>query len=94
VPLLLNGGSFSKASAPPLFLEDENFFQKSATLVAPGIAVEVQPTWPIFEKCSHLREKKFTIVNNKKQQSFRKRGGADFFSGFVWWVVWASPIQI
>jgi hypothetical protein len=20
----------------------------------------------------------------------RKRGGADFFSGFVWWVVWAE----
>jgi hypothetical protein len=28
VPLLLNGGSFSKALAPPLFLEDENFFSK------------------------------------------------------------------
>ena len=28
VPLLLNGGSFSKASAPPLFLEDDNIFQK------------------------------------------------------------------
>jgi hypothetical protein len=26
-------------------------------MVAPGIAVDVQPTWPIFEKCSHLREK-------------------------------------
>jgi hypothetical protein len=33
VPLLLNDGSFSKASAPPLFLEDENIFQKSATVV-------------------------------------------------------------
>ena len=31
VGLLLNGGSFSKASAPPLFLEDENIFQKSAS---------------------------------------------------------------
>ena len=31
--------------------------RKSATLVAPEIAVEVQPTWPIFEKCPHLREK-------------------------------------
>jgi hypothetical protein len=28
VPLHLNGGSFKKASAPPLFLEDENFFSK------------------------------------------------------------------
>jgi hypothetical protein len=31
--------------------------QKSAPLVAPVIAVEVQPTEPIFEKCPHLREK-------------------------------------
>jgi hypothetical protein len=30
--LLLNEGSFSKASAPPLFLEEENIFQKSATM--------------------------------------------------------------
>jgi hypothetical protein len=28
VPLLLNEGSVSKASAPPLFLEDENIFSK------------------------------------------------------------------
>jgi hypothetical protein len=28
VPLLINGGSFSKASAPLLFLEGENIFQK------------------------------------------------------------------
>ena len=28
VPLLINGGSFSKASAQPLFLEDENIFSK------------------------------------------------------------------
>ena len=57
VPLLLNGGSFSKASAPPLFLEDENIFQKSASVVALEIALEVQPRRPIFEKSSHLREK-------------------------------------
>jgi hypothetical protein len=31
--------------------------QKSAPLVAPGIALELQPTEPIFEKCPHLREK-------------------------------------
>jgi hypothetical protein len=37
VPLLTNGGSFSKASAPPLFLEDENIFQKSAFVVSWGI---------------------------------------------------------
>jgi hypothetical protein len=33
VPLLLNGGSLSKPSAPPLFLEDENIFQNSARAV-------------------------------------------------------------
>jgi hypothetical protein len=48
-------------------------------MVVSGIEIELQPWRPIFEKCSHLREK----------------GGADFFPGFVWWVVWAeSPIQI
>ena len=31
--------------------------QKSATLVVSGIDIELQPTWPNFEKCSHLREK-------------------------------------
>ena len=31
--------------------------QKSATLVLAGIAVELEPTWPIFERCPHLREK-------------------------------------
>jgi hypothetical protein len=46
-----------KASAPPLFLGDENFFQKSAMLVERVIAIEFQPTWTIFEKCPHLREK-------------------------------------
>jgi hypothetical protein len=35
-------------------MEDENFFQKSATLAVSGIEIELQPTWPIFEKCSHL----------------------------------------
>ena len=46
-----------KKSAPPLFLEDENFFQKSATLVVGVLQFRLQPTWPIFEKSSHLREK-------------------------------------
>ena len=46
-----------KKSGPPLFLEDENIFQKSASVVVGGIAVELQPRRPIFEKCSHLREK-------------------------------------
>ena len=51
-------GRFKKASAPPLFLEHENFPQKSGSMVAPEITVEVQPWSPIFEKCSHLREKR------------------------------------
>ena len=38
-----------------LFFKDAT--QKSATLVERGIAIEFQPTWPIFEKCPHLREK-------------------------------------
>ena len=46
----------AKKSAPPLFLEDENIFQKSATLVLFRIVIETVPMWPIFEKCSHLRE--------------------------------------
>jgi hypothetical protein len=66
VPLLINGGSFSKASEPPLFLEDENIFQKSARVVGIIFQLLVQPREPIFEKCSHLRE---------------KGGGADFFPG-------------
>jgi len=40
----------------------KNFFcfgvsQKSASVVQWGIAVEFVPRRPIFEKCSHLREK-------------------------------------
>ena len=40
----------------------KNFFfkdatQKSARVVLCGIAVELEPREPIFEKCSHLREK-------------------------------------
>jgi hypothetical protein len=31
--------------------------QKSATMVERVIAAEFQPSWPIFEKCPHLREK-------------------------------------
>jgi hypothetical protein len=38
-----------------LFFNDAT--QKSATLVLGGISIELEPTWPIFEKCSHLREK-------------------------------------
>jgi hypothetical protein len=38
-----------------LFFKDAT--QKSASVVVGGIAVELQPRRPIFEKCSHLREK-------------------------------------
>ena len=30
--------------------------QKSATVVASEIVIEFVPSWPIFEKCSHLRD--------------------------------------
>jgi hypothetical protein len=46
-----------KKSAPSLFPGDENIFLKSATMVLIGIEIEFVPSWPIFEKCSHLREK-------------------------------------
>jgi hypothetical protein len=46
-----------RKSAPPLFLEDDNIFQKSATLVLSGIVIELIPTWQFFEKCSYLRGK-------------------------------------
>jgi hypothetical protein len=49
-----------KKSAPPLFLMlflvDENFFQKSASMVLWGIRFPIVPWRPIFEKSSHLRE--------------------------------------
>jgi hypothetical protein len=32
------------------------FFKKSASVAVGGLAVELQPRKPIFEKCSHLRE--------------------------------------
>jgi hypothetical protein len=38
-----------------LFFNDAT--QKSATLVPRGIEIKMVPTWPIFEKCPHLREK-------------------------------------
>jgi hypothetical protein len=45
-----------------LFLEDENIFQKSASMVEPEIKVELQSWSPIFEKCSHLREKEGVLM--------------------------------
>ena len=50
-PTTQTGG---KHQHPPLFLEDENIFQKSARVVLGVIAVELEPREPIFEKCSHL----------------------------------------
>jgi hypothetical protein len=48
--------------------------------IVDGIAVELEPRRPIFEKNILI---------------FEKKGGADFFPGFVLWVVWAeSPTQI
>ena len=46
-----------KKSAPPLFLEDENIFHKSASMVVILLQFRLQPWRPIFEKSSHLREK-------------------------------------
>ena len=46
-----------------LFFKDAT--QKSASVVEPGIAVEFQPRRPIFEKCSHLREKGVVLMLSK-----------------------------
>jgi hypothetical protein len=45
-----------KNQPPLIFLEDENIFQKLATLVVILSQFRLQPTWPIFEKCSHLQK--------------------------------------
>ena len=47
-------------SARPLFHEDEDIFQKSATLVVILLQFRLQPTWPIFEL--HLKKKVFFPV--------------------------------
>jgi hypothetical protein len=43
------------------YREKKTFFkdatQKSASMVLSGIVIELEPWRPIFEKCSHLREK-------------------------------------
>jgi hypothetical protein len=46
-----------KKNQHPLFFEDENFFQKSASVVVGVLQFRLQSRRPIFEKCSHLREK-------------------------------------
>jgi hypothetical protein len=43
-----------------LFFKDAT--QKSARVVAPEIAIEVQPREPIFKKCPHLREKEGVLT--------------------------------
>jgi hypothetical protein len=53
---------FKKHQHPPFFSKMRPYFKKSATLVAPGLAIDVQPTWRIFEKCSHLREKGGVLI--------------------------------
>jgi hypothetical protein len=56
------GVVLKKHQHPPLFLEDENFFQKSASVVPWGIEFPMVPRRPIFEKCSHLREKGMVLI--------------------------------
>jgi hypothetical protein len=48
------------------FFGYENIFQKSAPLVPLVIPKESLPTEPIFEKCSHLREKGGVLMLLKK----------------------------
>jgi hypothetical protein len=51
--IILYGTTYSEYakfwSVPPLFLEDEDIFQKSATLLQLLFKFRVVPTWPIFE---------------------------------------------
>jgi hypothetical protein len=57
-------GKKTVPTPPASFLEDENIVQKSATMVERGIAIEFQPSLPIFEKMF---------------PSSRKRRGVDVF---------------
>jgi hypothetical protein len=77
--LLINCGSFSKASAPPLFLEDENIFQKSARVVAILLQFRVQPGEPIFEKCSHPRERGGAAMVQEAPLKIYARGVVAYF---------------
>ena len=64
-----------KKSAPALFLEDENIFQKSASVVRWEIQFPTVPRRPIFEKCSHLREKGGVLMLAfENDPSFRSKG--------------------
>jgi hypothetical protein len=52
-----------------LFFKDAT--QKSASMVVSGIAIELQPWSPIFEKCSHLREKGELMGNSLSRTVYR-----------------------
>jgi hypothetical protein len=39
---------YSERQHPPLYLEDENIFQKSATFVVIQLQLCIPPTWPIL----------------------------------------------
>ena len=58
----------------PLFLGDENIFQKSARVVPHGIAIEIIPRKPIFKKRSQLREKGGGADAFENKPSFRSKG--------------------
>ena len=45
-----------KISPPSFFSKMRTFFKKLATLVVILSQFRLQPTWPIFEKCSHLQK--------------------------------------
>ena len=72
------GFVFKSISNPP-FSQRWEHFEKLARVVPFLLEFRVVPHEPIFQKCSHLRQK----------------WGALIFSGFVWWIVSAeSSIQI
>jgi hypothetical protein len=58
----------------PLFLEDENIFQKSASVGERGIAVEVQPRRPIFGKMFSSSRKRGSADAFENDPSFRSKG--------------------
>jgi hypothetical protein len=72
-------GRFKKHQHPPFFSEMRTFFKN-------------WPRWYNPEFNSGLYQRGRFL---KKVFISEKKGCADFFPGFVWWVVWAeSPIQI
>jgi hypothetical protein len=49
------------------------FFQKSARVVAPEIAIKVKPRVPNLEKCSNLGEKEGVADDFENDPSFRSK---------------------